>query len=76
MIMHPQNIDCILVSLRTNFNSVPVTKGAGFVKSDGYIVDIDGKSPPRFNVASGNYFIIVGHRNHLAIMSSGPVAVD
>ncbi len=53
-----------------------VTKGAGFVKSDGYIVDIDGKSPLRFNVASGNYFIVVEHRNHLAIKSSEPVAVD
>jgi hypothetical protein len=51
-------------------------KRAAFLKSDGSIVDIDGTSPVKFTYGtpSGpNVYVVIKHRNHLAIMSSSGV---
>ena len=38
------------------------------------IVDLNGQSPVKFvNVQDGSYYIVIRHRNHLAIMSKNPV---
>jgi hypothetical protein len=64
-------VDWVLVSLRTGTSaSTTVAQRAGFVKSDGTIVDLDGTSPLAFVVDSGYYYVVVEHRNHLPIMSS------
>jgi hypothetical protein len=40
-------------------------------------VDLDGVSPVSFaNVAAGNYYVVVRHRNHLAVMSASAVALS
>ena len=50
---------------------------AAFIKSDGTIVDVDGTSPVEFSgAASGDYYVVVRHRNHLAVMSAGVVALS
>jgi hypothetical protein len=68
----PANVvDWILVELRSTFNGAALDKRAGFLLNDGTIVDLNGSSPlsfPGFDIA--NYFIVVRHRNHLAIMSA------
>jgi len=71
-------VDWVLVELRTGIDSSTITaKRAGFIKSDGSIVDLDGISPLRFDfVPAGNYYIVVMHRNHLAVMSSKPAALS
>ncbi|MBI5021906.1 MAG: hypothetical protein HZB59_10765 [Ignavibacteriales bacterium] len=68
-------VDWILVELRTGpQSSTRVAIRAGFVKSDGTIVESDGISLLAFpTVLIGNYYIILHHRNHLSIMSSFPV---
>jgi len=66
-------VDWVYVELRSTSNGVPVLNGkrAGFLKNDGSIVDLDGTSPLKFtSVAAGNYFVVVGHRNHLPVMSA------
>ncbi|MBA4313274.1 MAG: hypothetical protein C0417_11670 [Chlorobiaceae bacterium] len=68
-------VDWILVELRTGQPaSTRIATRAGFIKSDGSIVDTDGISPLSFStVLIGNYYIVVHHHNHLSIMSASPV---
>jgi hypothetical protein len=75
----PANIvDWVLIELRTGTGSgTKVATRAAFLKKDGTIVDIDGTSPVSFtSVSAGNYYIVIRHRNHLAIMSLNPVALN
>ena len=71
-------VDWVLVELRTGTTSgTKVAARAGFLKSDGTIVDIDGTSPVLFTgLSAGNYYIVIRHRNHLAIMSSSAIALS
>ncbi len=65
-------VDWVLVQLRTGTaaSSTTATRAA-FVKRDGFIVDLDGLSPVGFpGVAEGLYYIVLRHRNHLAVMSA------
>ncbi len=70
-------VDWILVELRTGTaSSTKIAARAGFLKSDGTIVDTDGTSLLGFSgISSGSYYIVVRHRNHVAVMSSNPVAL-
>jgi len=65
-------VDWVLVELRTGTASGTVVgKKAGFVLKNGSIVGLDGVSPLTFpTLDMANYYIVVRHRNHLAIMSS------
>ncbi len=70
--------DWILVELRTNpWASSKVAARAGFLKNDGSVTDIDGTTGLRFpGVAYGNYYVVIKHRNHLAIMSAATVTLN
>ena len=63
-------VDWVLVELRTGPPSFTIAAArAAFLKSDGTIVDLDGSSPVSFSgIAPGSYYILVKHRNHLAVM--------
>ena len=64
-------VDWVLLELRTGTAaSTNVAARAAFLKSDGSVVDLDGASPVSFGIAGGSYYIVVKHRNHLAIMSA------
>ena len=77
----PANIvDWVLVELRQATSpelatsSTILAKRAAFLKSDDSVVDLDGTSPVQFDnatIESGkNLYVVVRHRNHLAIMSA------
>jgi hypothetical protein len=68
-------VDWILVELRTSIEpATTVTSRAALLQSDGTIIDLDGVSPLSFDdVAAGDYYIILHHRNHLSVMSSSVV---
>ena len=71
-----QNIvDWVLVELRTGTgSSTIVARRAALLRNDGIIVDLNGQSLVKFsNVQDGSYYIVIRHRNHLAIMSKNPV---
>jgi expansin (peptidoglycan-binding protein) len=74
----PDVVDWILVQLRTGTAaSTTVASRAVFLSKSGMVVDLDGLSPVRFTgVPAGNYYIVIKHRNHLAIMSSIPVPLS
>jgi hypothetical protein len=71
-------VDWVLVELRTGTDSVTkVATRAAFLKNDGIIVDVDGSSPVTFTgLSDGNYYVVVRHRNHLAIMSASAIPLN
>jgi hypothetical protein len=72
----PGVVDWVLVELRTNETTV-AGRRAGFLKSDGTITDVDGSSQLFFGgVSSGDYYVVVRHRDHLAVMSSAAVSLS
>jgi hypothetical protein len=71
-------VDWVLVELRTGTSAASkVGTRAAFIKGNGSIVDVDGVSPVAFtNLAAGSYYLVVRHRNHLAVMSGSAVALS
>ena len=65
-------VDWVLVEIRTGTTSgTKQDERAAFIKSDGTIVDTDGTSPVTFTgLSAGDYYVVVRHRNHLAIMTA------
>ncbi|MEO8167211.1 MAG: hypothetical protein ABI623_03130, partial [bacterium] len=68
-------VDWVLLELRTDTTSASkVGTRAAFIKRMGAIVDTDGVSQVNFNgVPPGNYYVVVRHRNHLAVMTSSAI---
>jgi len=74
-------VDWVLIELRETTGSAStatsgtmIARHAGFILSDGTIVNIDGNSPLRFGAEiTDNLFAVVYHRNHLGIMSANPL---
>jgi hypothetical protein len=71
-------VDWVLVELRTGTSAATkVGTRAAFVKSDGSVVELDGTSPVSFpGLSAGNYYVVLKHRNHLAVMSASAVALS
>ncbi len=75
----PHNtIDWVLVEIRdsTDPNTL-ISIRAGLLLDDGTVVDIDGESDLSFRNLKANeyYYIVVRHRNHLAIISKNRIKV-
>jgi uncharacterized protein (TIGR02145 family) len=80
-IPNPDIVDWVLIEFRDAVNaasalpSTTIARKACFLLKDGTVVDLDGSSPIDLSVVvTDNLFIVVNHRNHLAVMSSGAVA--
>lgn len=71
-------VDWVLLELRTDTTAASkVGTRAAFIKRTGNIVATDGVSSVTFNgVTPGNYYVVVRHRNHLAVMTSSPISLD
>jgi hypothetical protein len=71
-------VDWVLVELRTSPTGAVVSRRAALLRNDGKILDcIDGVSNVLFtNIAAGNYYVVVRHRNHLAVMSAIAVTIN
>jgi len=62
--------DWVLVQLRSTKTGAAVVSRSAFLHKDGRIVADDGStSYIELNVATADYYIVVQHRNHLAVMS-------
>lgn len=74
----PGVVDWVYLEARITPTSIAAEgKRAAFIKSDGFIVELDGRSPVKMvNLATGNYYMVVGHRNHLPIMSSATILLS
>ncbi len=74
----PANIvDWVLVQLRQTATGNTITSKSAFLRKDGRIVADDGITEEiELSAQEGNYFIVIKHRNHLAVMSANSVALD
>ena len=66
-------VDWVYVQLRATPSGAAVSERSAFLKSNGYLMDDGGSEKilmPLPGVSAGNYYIVVRHRNHLAIMSA------
>lgn len=70
-------VDWVLITLRGDIDpnnpdlnsAYDVVTKAALLTKDGYAVGLNGLDPISFSVKSGDYYIVVQHRNHLEIMS-------
>ncbi|MEO8068589.1 MAG: delta-60 repeat domain-containing protein [Flavobacteriales bacterium] len=69
-------VDWVFLELRNSadMQQVLATRSV-LVQRDGDVVDVDGTAPVSFAAAAGNYAVAVKHRNHLAVMTAGPIAL-
>ena len=70
-------VDWILVEARKRSDSThKVNEKVGFLTTDGNIVDLDGKSYLELELGDNTeeYFFVIRHRNHLAVMTNSPRA--
>ncbi len=62
-------VDWVLVELRTTATGSSFRKKSMFLKSDGQISDPICSTPGFLNTDPANYYTVIRHKNHLAIMS-------
>ncbi|HSW54410.1 MAG TPA: hypothetical protein VLH59_04910 [Ignavibacteriaceae bacterium] len=69
-------VDWTLIELRSTTTNA-VARRAAFIKSDGALVDLNGTSQLSFaGVPLGNYYVVIFHRNHLAVMTANTVSLS
>ena len=69
-------VDWVFLELRGSAPTYTVlATRCALIQRDGDIVDVDGSSPVNFDIAAGNYHVVVRHRNHLGVMSASTVAI-
>jgi hypothetical protein len=81
-IPYPSIVDWLLVELRetegdvtTATTAARIAQQAVFLKNNGSVVSLDGTSLPEFGIGvNHNLFVVVWHRNHLAIISAIPLS--
>ncbi len=72
-------VDWILLELReVSQPTVVVEQIAALLRNDGVIVDMYGQEGVSFQQTkrTGEYYVVIRHRNHLAIMSDTPVQIS
>jgi hypothetical protein len=69
-------VDWVLVELRDALNPNTILgRKAALLLTNGNVVDTNGNMGVNFNIASGNYYVVVRHRSHLAVMSAAAVSL-
>ncbi len=67
------------VSFETRNTATPATVegiGVGFVKTDGSVVALDGTSNPFLKNASTTGYVVIKHRNHLAVSTGASIDLN
>jgi len=67
-------VDWVLVELREESTKLTARK-AGFILSNGNIVDLDGVHPVKVKASPGKYHVVIYHRNHLTAMSAEKLVI-
>ncbi len=70
--------DWMLVQLRSTYNGAVVSQQSIFLQADGSLVEPDGLADDLglVNITDGDYYVILRHRNHLAVMSTTAQALN
>ena len=69
-------VDWVLIELRSPASPVTVVmRRCALLQRDGTVVDLDGLSPVSLPGITGPHHVAVRHRNHLGVMTLGPVTI-
>jgi len=69
-------VDWVWVELRDkNDNTIILKSKSALLQRDGDVVNVDGTSALSFNIAGGDYYFMIRHRNHLGILSANLVSI-
>lgn len=75
--IHESIVDWILVELYDNFANEPIVSKSVFVRNDGMLVLEDGVTTTiPLDAAVGDYYLVLKHRNHLAVASANKIMVN
>ncbi|WP_394351597.1 leucine-rich repeat protein [Kordia antarctica] len=70
-------VDWVWIELRdATDNTLVKASRSALLQRDGNIVEVDGISYLKFEVATDNYYVAVHHRNHLGIISNNTIALS
>ena len=69
-------VDWVQIELRVGPDKKnTILRKSAFVDSSGELRDLDASIGVSVPVKSGDYYLVVRHRNHLAVMSAAPISV-
>lgn len=68
-------VDWILVQVRDNLTNTRYSKVA-ILTDDGTVLNPDGTSFSFAGLTTGDYYLVIKHRNHLAIMSAEKIRIE
>jgi hypothetical protein len=70
-------VDWVLVQLRDQTTpSIIIASRSAFLNTDGTLIDDNSTLGIDIAAPAGDYYIVIRHRNHLAIMSTAPVTLS
>ena len=70
-------VDWVWIEIRNaNNNTQIIDQRSALLQRDGDVVHTDGISPVIMEGLTGDYFIVVKHRNHLGVMTAIPIALS
>ena len=71
-------VDWISIEILNTNNFSSVDTVPGLLRNDGRILSLNGDTLIRLDarVTSGNYYIVIRHRNHIAVMSKLPIYIS
>ena len=70
-------VDWLYVELRATVSSTFEQGRSCFLLNDGTVVDLDGNPILEFEYTAGyDYYVVIRHRNHLAVMSADPATLS
>jgi len=73
----PQAVDWVLVQLRTTPGGSTITSKSVFINKNGKLINDDGTNEDiELTAPEGEYYIVIKHRNHLAVMSKNAIALN
>lgn len=70
-------VDWVVAELRDAGDpGIIIATRSALIQRDGDVVDTDGVSPLAFSLPVGSYHVGLRHRNHLAVMTASPIALN
>jgi hypothetical protein len=70
-------IDWVWVEIRDSADGITVIAStSALIQANGTVVDVDGVSALTIDVPSGNYYVVLAHRNHLGIRTANTISLS
>ncbi|WP_211209409.1 beta strand repeat-containing protein [Thiofilum flexile] len=71
-------VDWVLVELRDALDpTIIITRKAALLTREGNVLNADTDSPQlTFSLSAGSYYVVLRHRNHLAVMTQTPIPLS